>query len=181
QSRKDVGRGRRRRSDAQDRPGRTRRRRARRRRDVGRRRRAPDRDAHGHLPVTTAAGQTAADLAVLAPARTGRPVWLRVGTVLDGSGGTPLQDAHLVYDADRIRYVGPAFRPPPPEFLGGPRTGPDAWHPDLTACPMLIEAHAHLFLDGAPIDRQVREAALKLPAATMLDRARARLIRLARM
>ncbi len=121
------------------------------------------------------------DMAIAPPAPNalGRAVWIRVGTLVDGTGAAPMAQAHVVYDADRIRYVGD--QPPPSGSRPGGRTEPDAVLPDVTALPCLLEAHAHLFLDGAPIDRPTRDGLLVLPPATMLDRARLRLRRLAAM
>ena len=52
--------------------------------------------------------------------------------------------------------------------------GPDAILPHHTLLPSLIEAHAHLFLDGAPVDFAQRDQYLKQPPEYMLARARAR-------
>jgi imidazolonepropionase-like amidohydrolase len=108
-------------------------------------------------------------------ARAGQRVWLRVGKLFDGS--EVLHDAHLVYDAEAIRYVGAS--PPPHDLLPDVRHEPDVTLDEFTALPGLIEAHAHLFLDGAPLDFEQRKAYLQLPAETMLQRARQRMDRLA--
>lgn len=107
----------------------------------------------------------------------GSPVWLRVGTLLDGDAG-PVRDAHVVYDADLIRYVGPADRPPPAELLRPGQRGPD-WHsPASTLLPGLTEAHAHLFLEGGELDADRRAAHLKRPPQDLLADAEPRLGRL---
>lgn len=118
------------------------------------------------------------DLAqTLTPTVPGKPVWVQVGTLLDGLGHPPLKNAHLVYDEKAIRYVGVADLPPP-ESLVGDAKAPAAQLPEYTVLPGLVEAHAHLFLDGAPVDFEVRKAYLKKPTDWMMARARERLHRL---
>ncbi len=123
-------------------------------------------------PSTSAAS---ADLLLrLAELSRRRPVWLRVGRLFDGQADRPLADADLVLTAREILYVG-AGRPIP-EAAQAPtgQSEPDALLPEYTALPCLIEAHAHLFLDGAPVDFALRADYLKQPAEWMLDRAQAR-------
>jgi len=91
--------------------------------------------------------------------------WVRVGTLFDGT--LTLRDAHLVYDAQSIRYVG----------AEAPSAGTPQELPGWTAMPTLVESHAHLFLDGATVDAKEREAYLKRPE--FLVRARSRLDKLA--
>jgi imidazolonepropionase-like amidohydrolase len=117
----------------------------------------------------------------LPAARDDDPVWLRVGTLLDGSQAAPLRDAHVVYDAGAIRYVGRTEQPPPPEVLRPSQREPDAVLDDHTLLPGLIEAHAHLFLAGSELDRAHRSAAARQPADVCLAAARTRLGRLARL
>lgn len=102
-----------------------------------------------------------------------KTVWIRVGTLLDGVSSQPLCDAHLVYDAECIRYVG--SHPPPSDLMGSGRHEPDAVLADQTVLPGLIEAHAHLFLAGYPLDAKIRENNLKLRADELLRNARARM------
>jgi imidazolonepropionase-like amidohydrolase len=101
-----------------------------------------------------------------------RPVWLRVGQLFDGAN--VLRDADLVFDALRIRFVGHRGQSPERRELVDGQNEPDLVLASHTVLPCLIEAHAHLFLDGAPIDAGVREQYLQQPAAWMLKRARAR-------
>jgi imidazolonepropionase-like amidohydrolase len=103
-----------------------------------------------------------------------RPVWVRVGQLIDGVAATPLHSANLVFDADSIRFVGSEQQLPEPAHLAAGRNAPDAILPHATLLPTLIEAHAHLFLDGAPVDAQQREEYLQRPADWMLGRGRAR-------
>lgn len=110
----------------------------------------------------------------LASVRPG-PVWLRVGTLFDGE--SVLRDAHLVYDVGGVLHVG---GPPPSSLVRGGRTAPDLDLPGHTALPGLIEAHAHLFLEGGELDPTRRAAYLQLDSTELLDRAVARLPRLLR-
>jgi len=108
----------------------------------------------------------------------GRPVWLHVGTLLDGTSTAPLRDAHVVYDADAIRFVGTNGHTPPPELLRAGQAAPDVDAPDHTLLPGLIEAHAHFFLEGGELDPEKRAAYLKKSPAALLAAARARLAKL---
>jgi imidazolonepropionase-like amidohydrolase len=103
-----------------------------------------------------------------------RPVWLRVGQLFDGTSDRVFPNADLVFDAHSVRFVGTDGRTPDPQLLKQGRRTPDAVLADYTVLPCLIEAHAHLFLDGAPIDSQEREQYLQRPAEWMLARARGR-------
>jgi imidazolonepropionase-like amidohydrolase len=111
----------------------------------------------------------------------GRPIWLQVGTLLDGSSTAPLRNAHLVYDASTIRYVGGTNSPPPTDLLKPGQTAPDAILPHHTMLPGLIEAHAHLFLEGGELNLEKRQAYLKQGPAELLDLARLRLEKLIRL
>lgn len=119
-----------------------------------------------------------ADLTRLADESRRRLVWLQVGRVLDGTSEAPLIDAHLIFRADEIAFVACGPAPPPAELVGDVRRGPDLRLDGWTALPCLIEAHAHLFLEGAPIDATVRADYLKQPPDAMLAGARRRLPRL---
>lgn len=102
------------------------------------------------------------------------PVWVKAGTLLDGSSAKPIANAHLVYDAERIRYVGAADSPPPAHMLRPGQTTPDLELPEHTVMPGLIEAHAHIFLDGAPVDFDVRKQYLQQNGTWLLERGRKR-------
>ena len=114
-------------------------------------------------------GETLDDLARLSLERR---VWLRVGQVIDGVSDAPLRNADVVFDAQSVRFVG---HDPGREHLRDGQRTPDATLPGKTLLPCLIEAHAHLFLDGAPVCFADRERYLKesTPDA-MLTRARNR-------
>jgi len=107
------------------------------------------------------------DLARLAELSKSRPVWLRVGRLIDGVADAPSHDVDIVFDAVQIRSVGKGTR------IEG-HASPDAILPDCTALPCLIEAHAHLFLDGATVNFEARERYLKNPASWLLVRAGSR-------
>ncbi len=62
----------------------------------------------------------------------------------------------------------------PQEDLSEGQSEPDAILPNCTLLPCLIEAHAHAFLEGAPIAAPEREQYLKNSPQSMLTRARAR-------
>ena len=105
------------------------------------------------------------------------PVWLRVGTLLDGE--QKLRDAHLVYDAETIRYVGEQSAPA--ELVKTGQGEPDAILPEHTVLPGLIEAHAHLFLEGGELDLGKRQRYLEQSPSELLEQAQGRLEKLVRM
>jgi len=106
-------------------------------------------------------------------ATTTRRIWLHVGTLFDGE--TTTRDAHVVYDANHIHFVGTEGKTPSAEQLNPGQTTPDVTAPDATLMPGLIEAHAHLFLEGGELDFEKRAAYLKQTSAELLDCAQARL------
>lgn len=108
------------------------------------------------------------------------PVWLHVGTLLDGAN-PPRRDVHLVYDAGGIRFVGDAGRTPPREFVRPDQGAPDWADPEATLLPGLVEAHAHLFLEGGELDLDRRAAYLKQSPAELLASARRRMEKLGRL
>lgn len=108
-----------------------------------------------------------------------RRVWLHVGTLLDGVSTIPLRTAHLVYDAKEILFVGE--NAPPADALNPGQRAPDADLPDYTVLPGLIEAHAHLFLEGGELSLEKRTAYLKHSPDELLDLAKTRLARLVRL
>jgi imidazolonepropionase-like amidohydrolase len=110
-----------------------------------------------------------------------RRVWLRVGTLLDGVSTQPLRDAHLVYDRKQILFVGDAKTPPPAEFLNPNQREPDLHAPDFTLLPGLIEAHAHLFLEGGELNLEKRAAYLKQTPTELLQSALGRLEKIVRL
>jgi imidazolonepropionase-like amidohydrolase len=103
-----------------------------------------------------------------------RPVWLRVGQLIDGVSERASRDAHIVFDAKQIRFVGTDGKTPGADDIAEGQRSPDAHLADFTILPCLIEAHAHLFLDGAPVCAEPREKYLKESAGWMLERGRAR-------
>ena len=105
-------------------------------------------------------------------------IWLSVGTLLDGTSTRPLHDAHVVYNAGSIVFVGSDGCTPPAALLRAGQTKPDVAAPDATLLPGLIEAHAHLFLEGGELNLGKRAAYLKQTPAELLACARGRLEKL---
>ncbi len=110
-----------------------------------------------------------------------RRVWLRVGTLLDGVSTQPLRDAHVVYDAKQILFVGDAQKSPPPDLLNPGQREPDFNLPDFTLLPGLIEAHAHLFLEGGELNIEKRSDYIKQTPAELLEAAKKRLEKIVRL
>jgi len=110
-----------------------------------------------------------------------RPIWLKVGTVLDGTSRSPLKDVNIVYSGSGIRFVGAGGQTPPRDLLRAGQDRPDADASDCTLLPGLIEAHAHLFLEGGELDLDKRAAYIKQTPEDLLAAARVRLARLVRI
>ena len=117
---------------------------------------------------------TITDLPHLARESRRRPVWLRVGRLVDGKSDQPQRDADLVFDARQILFTGAGEGGPKRELLAEGQDEPDLVLPDCTLLPCLIEAHAHLFLDGATVCFEQREHYLKTAPTNLLARARSR-------
>lgn len=109
-----------------------------------------------------------------------RAVWLHVGTLLDGTSTAPCRDAHVVYDASGIRFVGSDGATPAREFLCDGQAYPDFSDGGVTLLPGLIDAHAHLFLAGGELDPDARVVSLKRPPEALLEGARGRLEKILR-
>lgn len=69
---------------------------------------------------------------------------IRVGLLVDGLGGAPVDDAAIVFEGDRISWIG-KFAAMPPEWSTGILD-----YTSSTALPGLVDAHVHmsLFADG---------------------------------
>jgi imidazolonepropionase-like amidohydrolase len=113
------------------------------------------------------------------PATDNRHVWLRIGTLIDGTSLGPLRNAHVVYNREEILFVGE--NSPPEFFLNLNQRQPDLDLPEWTLLPGLIEAHAHLFLNGDELNPEKRAAHLKQAPEELLKRARACLDKLVRL
>jgi imidazolonepropionase-like amidohydrolase len=87
--------------------------------------------------------------------------------------------AHLVYDREQILFVGESL--PPNDVLNPGQRSPDAVLPRHIVLPGLVEAHAHLFLEGAELDTQKRAAYLKQNDEALLSAAKQRLEKLVRI
>ena len=107
-----------------------------------------------------------------------RTVWLRVGQLIDGQCNRPLSNASVVFDATQIYELAPNGARPATNHLAPGQRDPDAVLSDFTLLPCLIEAHAHLFLQGAPVDSEERKKHLKLPAEVLFHQARVRCVAL---
>jgi imidazolonepropionase-like amidohydrolase len=110
-----------------------------------------------------------------------RNVWLRVGALLDGTSSAPSRDAHVVYNGASFLFVGACGRTPPRELLRPGQDTPDVDAPDYTMLPGLIEAHAHLFLEGGELNAEKRSAYIKQSPDELLAGARGRLEKLVRL
>ena len=109
-----------------------------------------------------------------------RRVWLRVGTLLDGASTKPLRNTNVVYDKTLILFVS-SEKTPPADLLSPGQRQPDADLPDYTLLPGLIEAHAHLFLEGGELNAEKRAAYLKQTPEELLKAALPRLEKLVRL
>lgn len=107
-----------------------------------------------------------------------RRVWLRVGTLLDGVSTKPFYNAHVVYDKNKILFA--EENPPPADLLNAGQRVPDLDLPEFTLLPGLIEAHAHLFLEGGELNLDKRAAYLKQTPEAFLKLAHSRLEKLVR-
>ncbi|MCB9138121.1 MAG: amidohydrolase family protein [Caldilineaceae bacterium] len=76
--------------------------------------------------------------------------YIHNGTLIDGTGRAPIQDAALVIDDNRIKAVGTA--------ADLPRPGRDATDVDAgggTILPGLIDTHVHLMMEGLNIPEMI--------------------------
>ena len=85
----------------------------------------------------------------------------------------------MVYDHKAILFVGAGS--PPPDVLNPGQRAPEADLPEFTLLPGLIEAHAHLFLEGGELNLEKRTAYLKQTPESLLNAARPRLKKLLRL
>ncbi len=101
--------------------------------------------------------------------------WIKVGTLLNGID-RPVKDAHIVFDSISIKYSGQ--KSPPKSLVPDGQSTPDLDLPEYTLLPGLIEAHAHLFLEGAELDFQKRKDFLQQSSDELLEKAKERLQKL---
>lgn len=106
----------------------------------------------------------------------GDPVWIQVGKAFDGE--KVHSNFHLVYTDREILHAD--SRPPATDILAPGQTHPAQVLPEHTVLPGLIEAHAHLFLEGGESNPDARAQTLQLDAEALLKQAEARLPRLLR-
>ena len=105
----------------------------------------------------------------------GKSKWIRVGKLLDGLN-QPIQNAHLVYNHGQILHA--SKETPPKELVNKDQTTPDLDLPDFIILPGLIEAHAHLFLEGGELNFEKRKKYLENNPDWFLDQAKNRLEKL---
>lgn len=117
--------------------------------------------------------------ALVPAAAAGRPVWLHVGTLLDGVSTTPLRNAHIVYEQEQILYAG--AEPPPAHFVAAGQSAPNADLPEFALLPGLIDAHTHFFLQGGELDLDKRAKFLEQSPGELLRLAQLRLEKLVRI
>jgi imidazolonepropionase-like amidohydrolase len=117
----------------------------------------------------------------LPSATPGRNIWIRAGALLDGTCSEPLKDVHVVYNGAAFVFVGTGGRTPPRDLLRAGQDSPDFAAPDCTMLPGLIEAHAHLFLEGGELNPEKRSAYIEQSPAELLSGALERLPKLVRL
>ncbi|NWK54113.1 amidohydrolase family protein [Verrucomicrobiaceae bacterium N1E253] len=103
--------------------------------------------------------------------------WIRVGHLLTGHAPQAITMGHVVYNAESILYAG---KEAPPAAIVQEKHRPDLTMPDHTLLPGLIEAHAHLFLQGAELDAEKRKQHLIQSPEALLSQATPRLAMLPR-
>lgn len=86
------------------------------------------------------------------------PVWIHIGSLIDGSSPTVAHAAHVVYNEAEILFVGREGKTPPRALVRPGQETPDVEAPLHTLLPCLIEAHAHLYLEGGALDQDARVA-----------------------
>ncbi|MES2177818.1 MAG: amidohydrolase family protein [Gemmatimonadota bacterium] len=106
------------------------------------------------------------------------PVWLHVGTLIDGASTSAAHDVHVVYNASSVLFIGRAGLTPPRALLREGQSTPDVVAPESTLLPGLTDAHVHLFLDGAELDLGRRAEQVRRPLAELLPAATKRLEKL---
>jgi len=109
--------------------------------------------------------------------RPGKPVWIEVGKLFDGT--TVFGPTQIVYDGHQLLHVGPDL--PPAGMVREDQGSPDIVLPHHTALPGLIDAHAHLFLEGGEENPGNRAEYMKLSNEALLERAEMRLDRLVKL
>lgn len=109
---------------------------------------------------------------------TNKTVWLQIGTLLDGLSDEPIKNAHLVYNADTILFVGKEDALPPKDILSDGQVKPDLVLENHCLLPGLIEAHAHIFLEGGELDFATRKQYLAQDFSELMALAKERLAKI---
>ena len=86
----------------------------------------------------------------------GIATWVQVGSLFDGTSKKILKNAHILFDKNEILYVGKEGDLPP-QSLNSYSGIKKIDLRDYTVLPGLIDAHAHIFLEGAEINLDKRK------------------------
>lgn len=105
------------------------------------------------------------------------PFWIQAGVLLDGSS-KPVKGANLVFDSEEILFVGGKDNLPDARLLKPNQTSPDITLEDYTILPGLIDAHAHIFLEGGELDVEKRKSFLNLASEAKVQLAEERIQKL---
>ncbi len=106
------------------------------------------------------------------------PLWLKIGTLLDGVSTRPFYNANLVFDQEDILFCGPSENLPSKAVVKPGQDSPDFELNNYTVMPGLIEAHSHLFLEGGELDFEKRKAHLCKTSDQLLRLAQKRMDKL---
>ena len=101
--------------------------------------------------------------------------------MLNGTSETAIKNAHLVYDREKILFLGKEGEMPPRQWLPESQQKPDLELENHCLLPGLIEAHAHLFLEGSELDFNTRKQYLAQGHHELLDLAKKRLDKLVKI
>ena len=104
----------------------------------------------------------------------GTSKWIKIGSLL--SGVDHISNAHVVYNNQEIIYAGK--KTPPKDIVNSGQFLPELDLQEYTLLPGLIEAHAHLFLEGGELDFQKRKSYLEQKPKQFLAHAKNRLEKL---
>jgi len=83
-------------------------------------------------------------------------VWIQVGNLLNGTSKKPIKKANIVFDKNEILFVGTENELPPKALIIDNRLTKINLS-NYTLLPGLIDAHAHIFLEGAERDFEKRK------------------------
>ena len=116
---------------------------------------------------------------IIPSATSGRRIWLLIDFCL--TAFAPVRSATLISFTTEQAYFYVGTDSPPAAMLNSGQGVPDLDLPEYTLLPGLIEAHAHLFLEGGELDSQKRADYLKQTPEVLLQLAHVRLEKLVRL